>query len=67
MGKDLKKEAEAKAKKAVAEAEKKFAHVRKSMDEHIKKEPEKAVILAAAIGAAIGAVTMLALTKKKKE
>lgn len=66
MGKDIKKEAEAKAKMAIKDAEKKFATVRKTMDSHIKKEPEKAVILAAAVGAAIGAITMLALTKKKQ-
>lgn len=67
MAKDMKKEAEAKAKKAIAEAEEKFKKARKDMDAHIKKEPEKAVILAAAVGAAIGAVTMLALTKKKNQ
>lgn len=66
MAKDIRKVAEVKAKKAIADAEKKFAAARKTMDKHIKDEPEKAVLLAAAVGAAIGAVTMLALTKKKQ-
>lgn len=66
MGKDIKKVAEAKAKKAIAEAEAKFDKARKSMDAHIKKEPEKAVLMAAAVGAAIGAITMMALHKRKE-
>jgi|GEM_PF-6385757 ElaB/YqjD/DUF883 family membrane-anchored ribosome-binding protein len=67
MKKDIRKEAEVKAKKAIAEAEARFKKARKDMDAHIRKEPEKAVILAAAVGAAIGAVTMLALTRKKSQ
>ncbi|MFA6530090.1 MAG: hypothetical protein WCT31_00025 [Candidatus Micrarchaeia archaeon] len=67
MAKNLKKEAEVKARKAIAEAEKKFAHVKKSMDAHIKEEPEKAVLVAAAVGAAIGAIATLAITHRKKE
>ncbi len=67
MGKDLKQVTEAKAKKAVAAAQHKFNEVKKDMDAHIKKEPEKAVLLAAAVGAALGAVSVYLLTKKKKE
>ncbi len=66
MGKDIKKDVEIKAKKAIADAEKKFATARKTMDNHIKNEPEKAVLIAAAVGAAIGAITMMALHKRKE-
>jgi ElaB/YqjD/DUF883 family membrane-anchored ribosome-binding protein len=39
---------------------------RKAM-EHVKKDPEKALLLAAGVGAVIGAVTVAVLSRKKKE
>jgi hypothetical protein len=64
---NIKKDAEIKAKKAIKAAEEKFNHVKKTVHNGIKKDPEKAVLIAAAVGAAIGAIAMMMLNKKKKE
>ncbi len=61
------KNAEKKAKKALQDAEAKFAELKKNVHTQIRKEPEKAVVVAAALGAAVGAVTMLALSRRKKQ
>lgn len=63
---DVKKQAQAAARKAFAVAKIKFRTAEKEVNKHIKKDPAKAVLLAAGIGAAIGAVTMLALSRKRK-
>jgi ElaB/YqjD/DUF883 family membrane-anchored ribosome-binding protein len=60
------KKARAAAKKAFAVAKTKFRTAENEVNKHIKKDPAKAVMIAAAVGAAIGAVTMLALSKKKQ-
>jgi len=67
MGKNIRKEAEEKAKKAIKAAETKFQHVKKTVHNSIRKDPEKAVLVAAAVGAAIGAIAMMMISKKKKE
>ncbi|MFA5411795.1 MAG: hypothetical protein WC350_00395 [Candidatus Micrarchaeia archaeon] len=59
------KRAEAAAKKAIVTARAKFKAAEKAVNKHIKNDPEKAVLIAAGIGAAIGAITMLALKRKK--
>ena len=64
---DPRKQAQAAAKKAFAAAKTKFNKAEKEVNKHIKKDPAKAVLIAAGIGAAIGAITMLALTRKKKQ
>jgi ElaB/YqjD/DUF883 family membrane-anchored ribosome-binding protein len=60
------KKAQAAAKKALTLVRTKFRNAEKEIDRHIKNNPEKAVLLAAGIGAAIGAVTTYALTRKKQ-
>lgn len=62
---DPRKQAQAAAKKAFALAKTKFRAAEKAVNKHIKKDPAKAMLIAAGIGAAIGAVTMLALKRKK--
>ena len=42
-----------------------YAAAEKKAMEHVKKNPEKALLLAAGVGAAIGAVTVALLTRKK--
>ena len=63
---DPRKQAQAAARKAFAAAKTKFNKAEKEVNKHIKKDPAKAVLLAAGIGAAIGAITMLVLSKKKQ-
>ena len=63
---DPRKQAQAAAKKAFAAAKTKFRAAETQVNKHIKKDPAKAVLIAAGIGAAIGAITMLALSKKKQ-
>ena len=60
-----KKVTEKHVKDAMVAAKSKFVKAEKEVAKHIKKNPEKAVLIAAGIGAAIGAITALALSKKK--
>ena len=55
-------------KKAQAEIKKmkdKYVAAEKKAREHVKKNPEKALLLAAGVGAVIGAVTIAILKRKK--
>ena len=55
-------------KKAQAEIKKmknSYVAAEKKAMEHVKKEPEKALLLAAGVGAAIGAITVAIITRKK--
>ncbi|MDD2655588.1 MAG: hypothetical protein PHQ80_02875 [Candidatus ainarchaeum sp.] len=63
---DAKKQAQAAAKKAFASAKAKFNAAEREVNKHIHKDPAKALMIAAGVGAAIGAVTMLALSRKKR-
>ena len=55
-------------KKAQAEIRKmkaKYAAAEKKAMERVRKDPEKALLLAAGVGAVIGAVTVAVLNRKK--
>ena len=54
-----------KAQIAVKNMRSKFLVAEKKAMLHVKKNPEKALLLAAGIGAAIGAATVYALSRKK--
>ena len=56
-----------KAKVAVNDMRKKFDAAEKKAMEHVKKNPEKALLIAAGVGAAIGAAMVYVLNKKKIE
>lgn len=59
---------ESKIKAAQAEIDKmkgKFVAAEKKAMEHVKKNPEMALLLAAGVGAAIGAITVAILKKNK--
>lgn len=49
----------------LAAAKKKFNAAHKSANAAVRRNPEKAVLIAAALGAAIGAATAVALRRKK--
>ena len=59
--------AKKKAKEALAVAKVKFAAAHKSIDKKIETHPDQAVLIAAALGAAVGALATYAVTKKKKK
>ncbi len=55
-------------KKAQAEIRKmkvKYVAAERKAMEHVRKDPEKALLLAAGVGAAIGAITVAILSRKK--
>jgi len=54
------------AKKALAIAKVKFEQAHKVIDKKIETHPEQAVLVAATLGAAIGALATYAVLKKKK-
>jgi len=55
------------ARKEIAKAKVELAKAGKKVEAYIKKNPEKAAIIAAGIGAAVGAaITSLVVKKKKK-
>lgn len=61
-----KKKAAAAARKELAAAKKRFNAAHKRANMYVKSNPEKAVLAAAALGAAIGvAATAVALRKRK--
>jgi hypothetical protein len=45
----------------------KYVATEKELMVHVKKDPEVALLVAAGIGAAIGAITVAILKRKKKE
>ncbi len=61
------KKARAAAKKAFALAKIKFRDAEKQVNKHIKQDPDKALLLAAGVGAAIGAATAFALSHKRRQ
>jgi hypothetical protein len=67
---EISKNDKAKIKKAQLEIQKmknKAAATEKELMEHVKKDPEVALLVAAGIGAAIGAITVAVLKRKKTE
>ena len=57
-------------KKAQAEIKKmknQYVTAEKEVMEHVKKDPEVALLVAAGIGAAVGAITVAILKRKKTE
>lgn len=59
--------AKKKAKEALAAAKIKFAAAHKSIDKKIETHPDEAVLIAATLGAAVGALAGYAVAKKKKK
>ena len=61
----------AQAEKEIAKARKQVESTMKKADDYVKKNPEKAVLISAGIGAALGAATALLMgsgtTGKKKK
>ena len=55
------------AKEALAKAKIEFNQAEKIIDKKIRTHPEEAVLVAAAIGAAIGALATYSALKKKKK
>ena len=54
------------AKAALAKAKAKFNEAHKSIDKKIESHPEQAVLVAATLGAAIGALAAYKVIKRKK-
>jgi len=65
--KQLKKKAIAVAKNEMEKAKKKFIEVEKRVKAYAVKNPEKAILIAGAVGAAIGAGAALALRRLRKK
>ncbi len=55
-----------KAQIAVKDMKRKFVLAEKKAMEHVKKDPEKALLLATGVGIAIGAAIAYTLSKRKK-
>jgi ElaB/YqjD/DUF883 family membrane-anchored ribosome-binding protein len=55
-----------KAKAALAAAKAKFNKAHAAIDKKIETHPDKAVLVAGALGAAVGGLAVYALLKKKK-
>lgn len=60
------KKAKLKAKKEIAELKKAYTFAEKQVKEHIHKDPEKAIKIATAVGAAIGFGIRHSLRRKRK-
>ena len=58
------KNAVRKAEDEIRRMKKQFVAAEKKAMEHVKKNPEKALLLAAGVGAAIGAITVALLKRK---
>ena len=65
--KKLQAKAIATAKQHIAKAKAKIMEVDKKVTGYAKKNPEKAMLIAAGIGAAVGAGVALALSRMKKK
>jgi ElaB/YqjD/DUF883 family membrane-anchored ribosome-binding protein len=65
--KKLQAKAIATAKKEIAKAKAKIAEAEKKVMAYAKKNPKKAMLIAAGVGAAIGAGVALALSRMKKK
>lgn len=53
-------------KKEIRHLKKKATRVRKNIDGYIRKNPEKSALIAAGIGAVVGATVAVAMSKRKK-
>lgn len=62
---EVDKNAVRKAQDEIRKMKDKYVAAEKKAMEHVKKNPEKALLLAAGVGAAIGAVTVALLARKK--
>ncbi len=65
--KKLEAKAIATAKKEIAKAKVKIAEAEKKVTAYARKDPKKAMLIAAGVGAAIGAGVALALSRMKKK
>jgi ElaB/YqjD/DUF883 family membrane-anchored ribosome-binding protein len=54
-----------KAKAAIKSMKAKYVAAEKKVMERVRKDPEKALLVAAGIGAAVGAITVAILKRKK--
>jgi len=59
--------AKALAKKEIAKAKVKIAEADRKVTAFAKKDPKKAMLIAAAVGAAVGAGVAIALSRMKKK
>jgi len=69
MAKKVKKKAGVMTKQAakiVSDAKVQLKNAQKGIDEKIKSNPEEAVVIAAAVGVALGALATYGVLKKKK-
>jgi ElaB/YqjD/DUF883 family membrane-anchored ribosome-binding protein len=62
----MKKNVKVFAQKELAKAKAEMAKAAKKVEAFVKKNPEKAAIISAGIGAAIGAAVVALVSKKKK-
>jgi hypothetical protein len=53
--------------KAYELARQRFDEAEKEVKKYVKKDPAKAMLIAAGVGAAIGAILMLSLKERKEE
>ena len=65
--KQLEAKAIATAKKEIAKAKAKLMDAEKKVSGYAKKNPKKAMLIAAGVGAAVGAGVALALSRMKKK
>ena len=65
MAQMVDKNAIKKAQDEIKKMKDKYVAAEKKAMEHVKKNPEKALLLAVGVGAAIGAVSVALLTRKK--
>jgi ElaB/YqjD/DUF883 family membrane-anchored ribosome-binding protein len=65
--KKLEKKAIATAKKEIAKAKVKIAEAEKKVTAYAKKNPKQAMLIAAGVGAAVGAGVALALRRMKRK
>jgi ElaB/YqjD/DUF883 family membrane-anchored ribosome-binding protein len=56
-----------KAQEEIRKMKSKYVIAERKAMEHVRKDPEKALLLAAGVGAVIGAVTIAILNRKKNE
>lgn len=61
------KSTQQKALDALRMVKTKFSAAEKEMEKNIKENPKKAILIAGAIGAALGGLTVFALTRKRKD
>ena len=67
QGKKHTKKLHKKTKTHITDAKKKLLHTEKKLHNYMSKHPEQAALIAAALGAAVGAGIATALRKMKKK